>query len=448
MIFIERLIPPCLLADPESARKARMIVRFGFWGAGFGVTYVAFYLGIGHLWGALIVALCSLAFALVPFGLRRTLRLSYSANAFCAILILGFSALSAIEGGIQGHAVAWLVSIPLCALLLGTERAALVWSFLCLVAAGIFAAIDIAGVAVPRFYDPKWEGIVTGAGYLALILFMAGLGLIFERGRERAMRAMRESNEELLRLNREKTEFLGIAAHDLKNPLSIVIGYAELIEGELVKESPRTAALAQKIVEASERMRRLVGDLLDVNAIEEGKIRYELGPCGLAHIVSGVVDTYRSSAAAKRIDLVWEPYAAGLPLVRVLADERFLVQLVDNLLSNAIKYSPPGRPVTLRIRSAEVVAANVKASTPSIREGWALDVIDRGPGLSPADQMRLFGKFERLTPQPTGGESSNGLGLSIVRRIAREMGGDVACRSELGVGSTFSVILTKWLGDE
>ncbi|HEY8966254.1 MAG TPA: HAMP domain-containing sensor histidine kinase, partial [Candidatus Methylacidiphilales bacterium] len=420
-MFLDRLIPAALQGDPETARKARMIVRFGFWGAGFGALYVVFYLAIGHPWGALVVALCSGAFVLVPVVLRSVGSLGVAANALSAILFGGFCALSAIEGGIQGHAVAWLVGIPLCALLLGTQRAAFVWAFLCLAAAGVFAGLHLAGVEVPRLYPARWEGVVTGAGYLSLILFLFGLGLIFERSREQAMNAMAEANAELSRLNREKSEFLGIAAHDLKNPLSVVLGYAELIRDQSAADRPETAALSREILDASERMLRLVRDLLDVNAIEEGRIRYDIGRCDFGEIVSGVVATYRRPAWAKQIAIEWH---APAERAHLRADARFVLQIVDNLLSNAVKYSPPGRPVLLRIRDG--------GEGTSRPEGWTLDVADLGPGLGEEDQGKLFGKFERLTPQPTGGESSNGLGLSIVRRIAREMGGDVLCRSALG----------------
>ena len=104
-----------------------------------------------------------------------------------------------------------------------------------------------------------------------------------------------------------------------------------------------------------------------------------------------------------------------------------MTQIVENFLSNAIKYSPRGRAVTIKLAHHEGTVT--------------LEVHDEGPGLSEEDQAKLFRKFTRLTPRPTGDESSNGLGLSIVKRLAECMGGRVGCRSQLGKGSVFWVSL-------
>ena len=115
------------------------------------------------------------------------------------------------------------------------------------------------------------------------------------------------------------------------------------------------------------------------------------------------------------------------------ADKDATMQVLDNLLSNAIKFSPPGRPVVVS------VLAGTNGSSGQI----SVEVRDAGPGLSEEDQRKLYGKFVRLSAQPTAGESSNGLGLSIVKRLAEEMGGELTCRSKLGEGATFALTLRK-----
>ena len=115
------------------------------------------------------------------------------------------------------------------------------------------------------------------------------------------------------------------------------------------------------------------------------------------------------------------------PSVTVMADSHAMMQVIENFLSNAVKYSPEGRNVYLKVFAQQ--------------DQVTLEVQDEGPGLSSEDQDKLFQKYSRLTPQPTGGESSNGLGLSIVKRLADSMGAKVGCRSTLGHGTVFWITL-------
>jgi len=175
--------------------------------------------------GGGIIAVCSVAYGITPFLIRWTKSLSLPGNLLSGIMAAGFTALCLVEGGIYGHSIGWLASVPLCALLLVNHRAALLWaaaSFLC---GSAIVAAEFAGIKFPNTFDRRWLPPVTAGGYLGLIAFMFLLGVIFETSRERAFNGMREalrnleaSNVQLVHLNNEKNEFLGIAAHDLKNP--------------------------------------------------------------------------------------------------------------------------------------------------------------------------------------------------------------------------------------
>src|SRR5262245_37655323 len=116
-------IPASLLENLETARRARLIVGFGVTGSIFGPIYAIFYLLIGHFWGAATILVCTLGMASVPWILRRGGSLVITGNLHAFILVLGFSGLTAIEGGVHGHAIAWLASVPLCVLLLVGPRA-------------------------------------------------------------------------------------------------------------------------------------------------------------------------------------------------------------------------------------------------------------------------------------------------------------------------------------
>jgi signal transduction histidine kinase len=241
---------------------------------------------------------------------------------------------------------------------------------------------------------------------------------------ERALESVSEVNVRLKKLDAEKNEFLGVAAHDLKNPLSIVIGFAEMIATGRNKASERDRDDARYIIQAADRMIALITQLLDVNAIEQGRFPLEIEACDLGAISGRVAESYSTAAANKEISL----YAAG-PLMpaQVLADSKAVYRILDNLLSNAIKYSPPGGDVFVRIRN--------------LPAGVIWEVQDQGAGLTEADQAKLYRKFTKLSARPTGGESSTGLGLSIVKMLAEQMKGSVECRSKAGEGATFAVRL-------
>jgi PAS domain S-box-containing protein len=232
---------------------------------------------------------------------------------------------------------------------------------------------------------------------------------------------------ELVLLNNEKNEFLGIAAHDLKNPLSGILSSAEILERYFGGEA-QSKRYVSMIVSASEQMLDIIENLLDVNKIESGLLKVHIIPISL-EVVAAVVEDYQQRATSKGIILRYEP-AADEPVPTVLADEQALWQVMDNLISNAVKYSPHWKTVNARVLS--------RTDAEGKRFG-RVEIQDEGPGISEADMHKLFAKFTRLTAQPTGGENSTGLGLSIVKKLVELQQGQVWCESELGKGATFIV---------
>jgi len=421
--FTDRYIPHELLGDPDTARRARLITHFGVLGSVFGCVYAAFYLAIGHLLGAAIVVVCTVGMALTPPLMHWRKAIAPAGHFFSLVLVLGFLGLCLCEGGLNGHAIAWLVSIPLCALLLLGIDAALVWVIVSVLTAALVAGLTLAGFDLHPTYPARWHGVVSAAGYLGLIVFMSTLGLIFERGRmtaharmQAALQRLAETNQKLKVMNDEKNEFLGIAAHDLKNPLTSILVNGDLLRA--VGDGPQVK-YANKIVASAETMRNLITDLLDVHAIEEGRFASKAEPCDLAALVHDCIEANLPNATHKQIELL----PGVIAPVAVLTDRTAARQILDNLISNAVKYSPHGASVQIELRSDGQKAVIL--------------VRDKGPGLSEEDQQNLFKKFCRLSAKPTGGESSNGLGLAIAHRLANALGGTIRCESKLGEGSTF-----------
>ncbi len=240
---------------------------------------------------------------------------------------------------------------------------------------------------------------------------------------KQAKEKLQSQNEDLIRLNQEKNEFLGIAAHDLKNPLSAIKGLAEEIMDSF-DDMPKEELIeyAGMIQTSSQKMFDLITNLLDVNAIESGKLNFSLSKIDLLPIVQSVIIDFQKSAQIKNIAVQFE---SQQQTHYAHVDKNTVYQVLENLISNAIKYSPPGKAIYVRLFQKEQV----------IR----CEIQDEGPGLSQADQQKLFGKFTRLTAQPTGGEHSTGLGLFIVKKLVEAMNGAVWCESELGQGAMFVV---------
>jgi two-component system, sensor histidine kinase and response regulator len=246
---------------------------------------------------------------------------------------------------------------------------------------------------------------------------------------EAANQKLEVQNHQLIALNQDKNEFLGIAAHDLKNPLSNIKMLSKVLQDEaptLGKDEVRE--FSSHIVNASEQMFTLITNLLDVNAIEQGGVKVNPVNFDVAPVVQSVVDNYVGRATAKNITLNFELKSNGAPAATVFADQTATLQVLDNLISNAVKYSPHGKSVFVRV---------VKSTSGSSSAGWRCEVQDQGPGLSDDDKSKLFGKFARLSARPTGDEHSTGLGLSIVKKMVESMNGKVWCESELGKGATF-----------
>ena len=427
----ERFIPAECLQDTELTRRARLVARFGILGMVFGSVFILFYGLLGHGWGAAIITVCSVGFAFIPWLMRRTQSIQLAGNALCGILIAGFTALCGCEGGAYGHAIAWLVSVPLCALLLVGRKAAGTWALMSFAAGAGVVVANMMGFKMLPTYDMAWHPIINAAGYLALIVFMFLLGVIFESGRERAFSKMRDanaklatSNDQLARLNQEKNEFLGIAAHDLKNPLTVIIGSAELLKMNL--PPAQVTKFASNIVGAGQRMVQLIKDLLDANAIEQGRFTSNIERCDLRALAVECAANNQPYATRKEI-VIWTE--KGTP-VWGRADRNASMQILDNLISNAVKFSPLKSTVQIKVWFDDSHAS--------------IGIKDQGPGISAEDQKKMFGKFTRLSARPTGGESSTGLGLSIVKKLAEAMSGTVLCKSVYGEGAMFILRLTAW----
>ena len=231
--------------------------------------------------------------------------------------------------------------------------------------------------------------------------------------------------QRLVELDQLKNKFLGIAAHDLRNPIGIVKGHVDLfLEGYLgaLDDSQRQAM--ERMDKVCENMLNLINDLLDVSAIEAGHLELKLREVNLADYLREVQAANAMLARSKEIELALD-LAPDLPTIMMDPDR--VNQVINNLITNACKFSFPKTVITLRacVTGNEVMIA----------------VQDQGQGIPAREVDKLFTDFGRTSVRPTGGERSTGLGLAIVKRMVEAHGGRIWVESQVGVGSTFTFTL-------
>ena len=241
---------------------------------------------------------------------------------------------------------------------------------------------------------------------------------------EQANGVLREKNTLLQTLHQEKDEFLGIAAHDLRNPLTSIQLAAELIRK--ARSLPNSETLVQeqlsKIALLTERMTGIISNFLGMNALESGSMQFERKEQLLVPILTEVVEEYQLKADLKSIKILTELPSNDRGL-SVYTDKQVLEEILENLISNAIKFSPFGKNVYVRVAECSPPEQFVR-----------IEIQDEGQGISDAEKEHLFKKFTRLSTRPTGGEDSTGLGLSIVKKMVEAMQGRVWCESETSDG--------------
>jgi signal transduction histidine kinase len=223
--------------------------------------------------------------------------------------------------------------------------------------------------------------------------------------------------------DRFKTRLLSVAAHDLRNPITAISGYAGLLLLQLSNDSP-LRELLEPIQRGARRMEHLLESLLESSIIEDGNLSLQLKRLDLADLVQQVVEMNQQRARHKAQTL----HVDAEPDCFVEVDESRMWQILENILTNAVKFSPPKKHIWVGVTHHDHCIRYT--------------VRDQGPGLTREDQRRLFSRFARLSATPTGGEDTTGLGLSIVKQLVELHGGQVWAES-LGSeqGSTFIVEL-------
>ena len=235
-----------------------------------------------------------------------------------------------------------------------------------------------------------------------------------------------KKTRELEALNQQKNLFLGIAAHDLRNPIGNILNLSRLLQDELDGTLNTECIQFFQLIDSScGFLLRLISDLLDLSQIESGKLNLTEESLDLEALIVEQVASARHAATAKGVELTFATQGTGSFVIQ--GDRGRMAQVVDNLISNAVKFSSAGSRVEVSLtRDAKTLLFTVQ---------------DHGPGISPEDQANLFQPFAKASSRPTAGERSTGLGLSIVKRIVEAHRGEIRLESYPGQGTALHVLL-------
>ncbi len=385
---------------------------------------------------------------LVPVSLqkRAEIRRNYFANIswwrrprlgyLISIPLVGLTLLAVLEGRRllpNFYFPAMSMAIPILIV-------ALIWG----VGPALFTVV-LATLALDYFYVSPVEqsSVITWHGFLQLLPFVI-FGMIIsiftgqrEAARMRALLAEQEAqaqadelaelNQQLEEANKLKDQFLSMASHELKTPITAILGQAQITLRRLSRQQERAldtesiSTALEKIDEQARRLNMLVDDLLDLSSIRGGKIALRMRRCDLGEVCRKVVEDQRL-LTDRPIDLEVSP-----PSIELQADSDRLGQVIVNLVNNAIKYSPEGSPVRVVVSRTDAVAL--------------LQVIDAGPGIPREQQQRIFETFYRAPNAKASSSDGFGLGLAICKDIVERHDGRIWCESQEGEGSTFCVEL-------
>lgn len=235
-------------------------------------------------------------------------------------------------------------------------------------------------------------------------------------------RDLQKKTIQLQQVNDLKNQFLGMAAHDLRNPLATVYTYIDILRDDLHSDRDGTALEAfNEIQQQMKYMMNLVSNLLDYSVIEQGRLDLDKQPVEIHQLVSQAVQSNRLLSAKRNVTITL--LADKTPCI-IMIDLHKIRQVLNNLISNAVKFSPSDATVTVKVEKAEISSITIS-------------VTDQGPGIPDEMRNRLFVPFGKTNQQSFSGEKSTGLGLAICRKMIEAHGGTIGFESPAGQGSRF-----------
>lgn len=409
-----------------------MFVRFCLLTSLFSFGYVLLSNQFEFPEGVYLMTFNVIVCLILPFFAKTQFPIAWLGNAFLTVGAATVIFITYLTGGLWSSVCLWIIVIPVVALLLINRLSAIVWGMISLTSMIGFGLLAMQNNEIPE-YAPEltitYTAVVTG-----LLLIVLAISLVFEFTMTNALKDVESKNEllaaktetiadqaaRLRDLIEEKDDIIHILSHDLRNPLANIGTLVDLLETEQDRDEQKNyLALIAKAVGSANN---LVSRVLEMDVSGQMDVKTELVRHNITELVSSAMQDNQESAGKKGIRLqVHDRTTFNM----VLADRTCLMQVFQNLISNAIKFS--------------ATDTCVQAILSDGKEYVQVRIVDEGPGVKPEEESKLFKKFSKLSARPTAGESSAGLGLSLVKRYAELTKGRVWYERNTGIGSTFVV---------
>lgn len=397
------------------------------------VVAVAFYwpLNQRHLGGFLMLALV-VGSTVLP-ALRATGSVTLAGNILLCQMWAVLHTLTLYSGRIEGVPPAWIIFLPILANHLCDRHSSLVWTGLAVLEICVFGSMNYA------------RDEVGGGGlflylltHLSLLIMMVTTSYFDARFKDRTLARLSTANQQLsvardlaLEADRAKSAFVANMSHELRTPLNAVIGYADLLSEDADECDPKQLKRdLDRISSSGRHLLRLINELLEFSRLESGQSALSLESFRVDLLIKELVATMENEASknSNRLEFLNELVPEGL---EVTSDPTKLRQCLYNLLSNSCKFTQGGRVVvTLKVE-------------PDDR--FSVEVRDNGIGMTPEQLQRVFEPFVQAEESISRRFGGTGLGLSLSRRLAESLQGELAGFSELGKGSSFILILPHHL---
>jgi signal transduction histidine kinase len=408
--------------DAKALRKARLLVRACLLTSIFSNSYVILSVVFSYDKGIYFTGFNVFGYFLLPFLLRTRMSLMLLGNIYTAIGAITVLVLTWFSGGMWSAIYPWIIAIPVLGLLVVGQKSAIYWclfAFAWMVAFGVF---EIQGIKLPVEYNSDLRTLWYVTILPGLLLIIIVVSLTFENTMQRALNDVELQKGTIEKLLEDKDHIIRILAHDLRNPLANITVLTRLLENQITdKESKEVVDM---ISSASANAQVLVKQVLEMATLDYNDTGIKLVPTNIETVVNQVVQSFRQTAENKAISISVErmdQYCIAM------ADLTYLRLVLENLVSNALKFSPSGKEIKLCVAAED--------------EQVQIRVRDFGPGVPVEEEDKLFKKFSRLSARPTAGESSNGLGLSLVKRYMELMDGKVWFERPGDQGSVFAIEL-------
>ncbi len=429
--LVDWFIHPSYFEDAMVLRRARLLVRACLLTSLFSISYVILSIVFHYEKGIYFTGFNVVGYFALPLLVRTRFPLSITGNIFIAIGAITVLVLTWFSGGMWSAIYPWIIAIPVLALLIEGKRSAIYWTIFAFGWMVAFGALELNGFKLPVEYNESLRTVWFISILPGLLMIIMVVSFVFESSMQRAMSdvqsqkvTIEQQSAVLEKLIEDKDNIIRILAHDLRNPLANISVITRLLEREIKEEGAKE--MVNMINSASSNAQVLVKHVLEMATLEYREGGVKLTAIDFQKVVKEVVQSFKQAADQKDISI----HAADFDkYCMVMADLTYLRLVLENLVSNAVKYSPTGKAIKLLVedRSDKVL----------------IRVRDYGVGVPVEEEDRLFKKFSRLSSQPTAGESSNGLGLSLVKRYMELMNGKVWFERPNDGGSIFAIELVK-----